>query len=143
MLKINFINVTKPFKYIWLKSVIGVNLSVHCARCLCGTYSKAVNADMKHSENIVLENGIYYLCGVSKPYVWKNNFHLAFEYCEGQTLYFNDNGIEVEIENAVALPIDTAYIDSNDPHFNDKPYYTCRNWQFAHYIKQRNSLESK
>lgn len=142
-MKITYINVSKPFRYLWLKNIVGVSLSVHCAGCLRGTYSKAVNPNMQHAENIELENGVYYLCGVSKPYVWQNNFHLAFEYCKGETLHYQNNGIEVEIEDAVSLPISEKYIDTNNPHSDERQYRTCRNWQFAHYLKQRELSKSK
>lgn len=137
MINIQSIKVSKPFRYLWLKSVVDVDLSQHCAKCLIGKYSKAVNNTSSYFENIQLENGVYYLCGVSIPYNWNNNFHLAFEYKQGSSIHYSNNGIEIIIENAVALPISTEYIDADDPNYNKKAFYTCRNWQFAHYYKKR------
>ena len=136
MIIIKSITKSKPFMYFWLKSVDDVNLSQHCAKCLVGEYSNRVNASQKHVENITLENGVYYLCGVSKPYNWNNNFHLAFKYSEGETIIYSSNGVDVIIENAVALPISPDYIDPEDINAHKKAYSTCRNWQFAHYFKK-------
>ena len=125
--------IKKPLRYLWLKSVTGINLNVHCAKCLEGEYSKLVNnritdyynLDVKHSPT-----GIYYLCGVSKPYVWENNFHFAL----------------IESNESIEVDNDLVYLKANNCSLinfseNDIPvelksnvskaYYTCRNWQFA------------
>lgn len=121
--------------YIWLKNVQGINLRNHCAKCLVGHYSKDVNKYTKHIKDLHLHDGVWYLCGVSIPYNWNNNFHLAFEYCKGSSIEYSNNGISVLIRNAKRLPISEKYIDHNDPNSNRKEFYTCRNWQFAHYLK--------
>lgn len=110
-MKIVELNVNSSFSYLWLKTVKDVDLSQHCARCLIGEYDKRISPRKEHIENIELENSIYYLCGVSKPYVWNNNFHLAFEPCEGSTIQINDKGISVIIEGAKQLPISDKYIN--------------------------------
>lgn len=79
-MKINKIIVKNNFMYIWLKSVDDVDLTKHCAKCLIGEYNESINKHTRVNNNIQLDNEkIYYLCGVSKPYVWDNNFHLAFK----------------------------------------------------------------
>ncbi len=138
MITIKRMNVTKPFKYLWLKKVEDIDLSVHCAKCLVGQYINAVNTKQKDYEDIELEDGIYYLCGVALPYKWDNNFHLAFKYSEGNSITYENNGISIVIQNAIQLPIDEKYIDITDKHAHLKTYRTCRNWQFAHYLNQLN-----
>lgn len=138
MIYIKTLDVNAPFRYLWLKRVTGVDLSVHCARCLLGKYMDNISPRNPHTTDIQLDNGVYYLCGVSLPYVWEKNFHIAFEYSEGSRIEYANNGISVVIENAAALPISESYIDRTDPHAWKKEFRTCRNWQFAHYIKQRN-----
>lgn len=140
MITIKSIDKTKPFRYFWLKKVEGVNLSQHCAKSLIGEYSTEVNASESHFENIELQDGIYYLCGVSMPYKWANNFHLAFQYAEGKTLQYESNGVKVKIENAESLPISPEYIDRTNPNACKKAYCTCRNWQFANYLKKHLTL---
>ena len=137
MIRISSLDVNAPLRYLWLKNVKGVDLSVHCARCLKGEYIDNISPKVPHTENIVLEDGIYYLCGVTLPYVWRKNFHLAFEYCEGESIDYESNGIHVVIENAVRLPISEEYIDQNDANAALREFSTCRNWQFAHYLKRR------
>ena len=137
MITVKELTVTKPFKYLWLKNVTGIDLSVHCAKCLKGEYNNDISNKIKTLSDLNLENGIYYLCGVSLPYVWHNNFHLAFEYSQGGTIDYCNNGIHIIIENAIALPISTEYIDWGNPKANSKAYNTCRNWQFANYLNTR------
>lgn len=143
MVKIIKMNVTGSFKYLWLKYITGVNLKVHCARSLIGTYSKYVSSEVKKIEEPVLldeaEAKVYYLCGVTTPYKWIDNFHLAFKEQEGSKLYVNRKGIEIEIDNAVEIPITDKFIDKADPNANKKAYYTCRNWQFA-YMLYKNEI---
>lgn len=90
---------------------------------------------MEHAEDIDLDDSVYYLCGVAAPYKWENNFHLAFRPKDGGAIDFNDKGVHVIISNAEMLPIDPKYINPVDPHIKHKAYYTCRNWQFAHWFK--------
>lgn len=136
MITIKGMTVTKPFKYLWLKHITGIDLSVHCAKCLKGEYISRINNRITTEKDICLQDGIYYLCGVSLPYVWDNNFHLAFAYSQGETIDYCSNGIHILIKNARALPISTEYIDWGNPKAKSKAYNTCRNWQFAHYLNK-------
>ena len=126
------------FRYLWLKSIKGVDLTVHCARCLIGDYDNRISANIKTAENIVLSEKIYYLCGVSQPYVWAQNFHLAFKEKEGAKVNVERNGIKIMIENAEEIMFSKNDIDYTLPQARRKEFYTCRNWQFAnkmrHYV---------
>ncbi len=128
------IKIEKPFRYLWLKSVIDVNLDNHCAKCLVGEYCSNINSSKKEFSNIKLNHGIYYLCGVSLPYNYDNNFHLAFKYQNNNILDFSNNGITVKIKNAVSLHISIKYVNESHPKSKFKSYYSCRNWQFANYF---------
>lgn len=127
---------SKKFRYLWLKYVTGVSLDYHCARCLRGYYSDQVSPRVLSRDGIILdehEARYYYLCGVSSPYRWDNNFHLAFRYEAGSTLTVEDKGISITIADAVKIEIVRA--NTYDHPMGDKPeYYTCRNWQFAQQI---------
>lgn len=139
MITIENISISENFKYLWLKYVNDVNLNVHCAKSLLGDYSKKISTKKGSYTNIVLDESDYkaiYLCGVAFPYVWEKNFHLAFKYSKGDILKYNSNGIDITIKNAVRLPIDIKYIDFSHPKAKFKCYYTCRNWQFAHWFNK-------
>lgn len=143
MITITRINVTGRFKYLWLKYINGIDLSNHCAKSFIGTYSKKISNTMKTEENIILDESeavVYYLCGVSSPYNWDKNFHLAFKEKEGSILKFNHNGIEIEIENAERILFSEQDIDPSDVNADKPVYATCRNWQFAHWLRRNNIM---
>lgn len=134
--KILHIEQTRKFRYLWLKYVTGVNLDRHCARCLKGYYSDQISPRVSTRLDILLDEyqaEYFYLCGVSSPYRWENNFHLAFRYKAGSTIDVNEKGIHVKIVDAEK--IDIVRRDTYDHPMGDKPeYYSCRNWQFAQQI---------
>lgn len=132
---IKSIEVEGTFKYLWLKSVRDVDLSRHCARCLIGDYDGRINNRLREAHDIELDGDVYYLCGVSQPYRWENNFHLAFRRKDGNTIDYSSNGVTVRIEGAERLPIDAKYNNQADRHYRTKSYCTCRNWQFANYFE--------
>lgn len=135
MVTIKSIKINGKFKYLWLKYVTGVNLAQHCARCLIGEYSKLLHPYMVEGQDIPLTESrakAYYLCGVSMPFVWSKNFHLAFVEKEGSILEVSENGIDIVIENAERIAITPDFIDATDMNAGKKAYSTCRNWQFAY-----------
>lgn len=134
MILIERLKVEAPFKYLWLKSVRDVNLMEHCAKCLCGDYVNQVSSRTKQLENIALHERVYYLCGVSLPYVWENNFHLAFMESRGDCVECSRLGVSCIIINAKELPITAEAIDNTHPKARFKSYNTCRNWQFANWF---------
>lgn len=143
MITIKEIKVTGKFKYLWLKYINGIDLSNHCAKCLLGTYSKKIGNTMNEASDLVLDESdaiVYYLCGVSMPYNWNNNFHLAFKEKVGSSVKVNYNGIEIELENAERILFSMDDINPADPNANKTVYATCRNWQFAHYLRKNNIL---
>lgn len=123
------------FRYLWLKEVVGTSLSQHCAGCLKGTYSDIVN-QYTVCETLNLEGKVYYLCGVSQPYNWSKNAHIAFRHKPGSKFKFTNNGLTVEAEDAERIEISTRHIDRNDPHADSPRFVTCRNWQFAHWYRK-------
>lgn len=126
------------FRYLWLKYVTGVNLNYHCAKCLLGEYSQTIKHTSLSHTNVKLDRypaDYYYLCGVSSPYRWVNNFHLAFKYQPGSMIEVSENGITIKIRNAERIPISTyEMLIRNHKHVIDLEYATCRNWQFANMI---------
>src|SRR5699024_11050934 len=136
IMKIETLKINVPFNYLWLKEVTDVDLSVHCAKSLLGDYIKQVTNKNSEYHQLECSDNIHYLCGVARPWNWDNNFHLAFEPCEGNYLTVDKKGIYVEIKDAIELPISQSNVDFNHPKAKFKTYYTCRNWQFAHWFNQ-------
>lgn len=137
-MKIKKLKIKNKMRYIWLKSVEDVDLTNHCAKSLVGQYSKQFNSSTYEYNNIQLtfsKSGIYYLCGVSMPFLYSSNIHLAFKEKNGSNISINNDHITCEIEDAEILPIDPKYIDINSKYSNKKSYNTCRNWIFANYAK--------
>ncbi len=144
MIELHNLQITGSFRYLWLKYVTGVDLDVHCARCLLGKYSTAIKKDNAETELITLDEfpaRIFYLCGVAIPFNWENNFHLAFEESAGNEFRIDALGISVTVRNAARLPISTEAMEANNhPKIAYKAYSTCRNWQFANYLDRNPDL---
>lgn len=139
MIEIKSMTVSKPFRYLWLKSVEGVDLSQHCAKCIIGEYDDRVSARVRQLDDVTLTESVYYLCGVALPYKWENNFHLAFRHKEGSTLTYESNGVAVVIENAERIFFSGLDIDTSLPQAHKKAFCTCRNWQFANWLEKFDS----
>lgn len=121
--------------YFWGKYVTGVNLNNHCAKSLIGTYTTKFNSDTKKLNDIVLDEAdsdIFYICGVSKPYRYNRNFHLALRKSIGKKVSYCKNGITIKVLNAEILPIVFDVKECQHPKAAAKEFATCRNWQFAY-----------
>lgn len=137
MITIDFFTTDRDYKYLWLKSVRGVDLSCHCARCLLGEYEQAFSGGVREVHNLKLKPApAYYLCGVASDRVWSHNLHLAFTEEEGSVIEVDNDFCHVRILNARRLDISQRYIDKKDPNAGRREYRTCRNWQFASMFSQ-------
>ena len=132
-MKIERINITGSYRHFWFKTVQRVDLSKHCSYCLIGRYDRRIPI-FGEVRDLELKDAVYYMCGVSLPYVWAKNFHLAFMPKEGETLHLCEKGVDLIVQDAIPLPIDESYIDPSDPNASKNAFRTCRNWQFAHYF---------
>lgn len=138
---------TEQFKYLWLKYVRAFNLLVHCARCLVGEYSTRVHPDRSRIDGPVCLDEFppapyYYLCGVTTPYRYADNLHLAFIQADGEVLEYNDGRTVIVIQNARRIDIPALQSYDLETYGHLAEYNTCRNWRFAysivHKIRQEN-----
>ncbi len=53
------LHITAPFRYLWLKSVTGVDLSVHCAKCLLGEYDERISNTITELRDLALAPAPY------------------------------------------------------------------------------------
>ena len=132
MVTIEYFDTDREYKYLWLKTVTGVDLNVHCARCLIGEYEQAFSGGVRSVRNLQLKPApAYYLCGVAEDRIWSHNLHIAFTEEPGSVIEVDDDFCRVRIVNARRLSINQKYIDRADPNSRRGEYRTCRNWQFA------------
>jgi len=132
MVLIESLEIKRKYQYVWLKYVNGFNLSMHCARCLKGTYDKRINRGMLTYGNLELPpSPYYYFCTV---WQYEMNIHLAFAEAEGESIFIDDDRYSVAIKNARQIKFDNSRIDPNHPCAKITAYNTCRNWWFAHWI---------
>lgn len=62
----------------------------------------------------------------------------------GEVFDVADRGIVMSVRNAVPLPIETRSMEEiAHPKLSDPKYHTCRNWQFANFLKLTNILGSE
>jgi hypothetical protein len=119
------------FKYLWLKTVTGFDSSVHCARCLVGKYSSEFRPKMVVNSAVgqkYKEGTVLYFCGVSTPYIWANNLHIAGVVTEGSKFQtFAYNGDYLFINNFERFEFNDRLAKSQFPKLS-KEYLTCRNF---------------
>lgn len=130
---LNELSVKWNFKYLWMKYVTWFDLSVHCAKSLIGDYSKKIKNEKIKQSKIVLNESEYkyiYICWVSTPYQYSNNFHLVIVYEKKSNLKIDRNWIYLDIENAKEIQIQKKQNYNIHQKWNIKSYNTCRNWQF-------------
>jgi hypothetical protein len=120
------------FMYFWAKHARGFDNTKHCARCLPGSYEKSFSKDMPL--NVVLDvtfrEKAFYICGVSKPYRWGNNFHLALVPGTGTVIRKTYNGINVIAEGAEEFVFNGEAAAAKYPQYGGE-FLTCRNFQFG------------
>lgn len=131
----------QAYRFFWLMRIAEVDLREHCQRCLIGYKSMVVRTryffgrqspfEIKDTELEWSPSGKYYMCGVTMPYVWKRNFHLAFGYRPGGIVRKTWPGIVVELADAEEYYVKQEYMDPTHPRFIEQAYRTCRNAQFA------------
>lgn len=133
---------TETYRYLWLKSVTGVDLSQHCARSLKGPYCKGISARGGRTQSVELHPtpGLiaWYLCGVTQhPYRWHDNPHLPLVPAPGaEGTIMLAGGMTVTYQDAHPVDFSEEDIPPDAEHRLDRAYRTCRNWQFAHHAHQ-------
>lgn len=122
------------WRYFWAKTVVGFNPAVHCAQCLVGAYLKQVGKQMAVNQNVPFDlkpGELVYFCGVSNPYVWKNNLHLAVVGKLGAVAtakaYNGDELVVTGAEPIKILPDEAVSTYAT----RGKEFLTCRNYQFG------------
>lgn len=132
------------WRYLWAKHVTGFDSAHHCAKCLKGHYETRFGLTAPVGSRIALtgykHGDLIYFCGVSKPYVWESNLHLAVRVQEGARAgVVAINGDRIHIDGAKLVLFDDAAALDAFPA-KGKDFLTCRNFQFACHMADRLSI---
>lgn len=132
------------WRFLWAKHVTGFAQHTHCARCLKGHYETRFGLDTPIGVKVALtgykHGDIIYFCGVSKPYNWEKNLHLAVRVARGkQCGILSVNGDRIHITGAETIEFNDASAISAFPS-RGKEYLTCRNFQFGAEMVARGAL---
>ncbi|MEU6318172.1 hypothetical protein [Streptomyces sp. NPDC047009] len=140
------INAAAPYLIMWLAGVRNLNLDRHCLETFGWSDRHPVNPRAAHqSVTLPAESPppAWYLCALPHPWDWTKNAHLAFEYAEGHQWEgpARVRGLTVTLENA--RPItgwDEHSIPVDAPRRGQWKYRTCRNWQFAWWLRTHRNV---
>jgi len=135
------LEVKRYHEFFWLRSIQQVNIYRCCAECFIGQKDNRVYYGTLHQPTADIDIDVhddpkavaYYLCGLSKGWVWNNNTHVAFVPCEGQTITIDNDKIHLEITDARQIDFQGYKPDPEGEYTLEQR--TCRNWIFANYIR--------
>lgn len=133
------------FRYLWLKEVKAFNPEFHCAMSLVGSYNKSFSPKMPANTEIEAdypEGALLYFCGVTTPYKWNDNFHLAGSVKSGESLSITTHlGDELIVKGLELIYFDDKAARRNHPNLSAK-FLTCRNFQFGSQVLERTPNEN-
>lgn len=126
---------------LWLAGVRHVDLTQHCLKAFGQPDRPRVNRDLRHQTlHLPADNPplAWYVCALPHPWDWHKNAHLAFEHAPGRE-WEGDAlvpGLHIRLEGA--RPV-TGWgehtIPRREPLRHSRLYRTCRNWQFAWWLR--------
>ena len=115
--------------YFWVKTIESVDLNNHCAKSFIGKYL--------HGNLIKTTTKNVYICGVSKPFIYKNNLHIALKEKIGHNFTIKEKGVIINIYDAERIEVKSLIKgQAKNINSNKIEYYTCRNWQYANQITE-------
>lgn len=134
------LDVKKKCNFFWLRGIRRARIDKCCAECFIGekyteVYEKTRFKNTAHVEVELLPDDTiraYYLCGLSRGWVYTNNTHIAFVPCKGQNVEIDNDKIHVMITNA--RQINFQNYEPDPPGEYTYEQRTCRNWIFANYL---------
>ncbi len=117
-------------KYLWLKTVEGVNLAVHCYSCLVGQPLHVDNRARTQTVHLP-EAAAFYLCGVTEPYRWALNSHVLMLPDDAATGPVCVTTPTLRVTMTGLRPVDITPDWLEDVYGSRKAYTTCRNMMAA------------
>lgn len=129
------------YRIMWLAGIRELDLEQHCLKTFGECDRPHINTQQRRQTvhlSTVNPPVAWYLCALPIPWDWSRNAHLAFEYAPGETWEGDAlvQGFGVQLVNARpilgwgehSIPVDAG-------KRNSRLYRTCRNWQFAWWLR--------
>ena len=134
------LDLKKPCNFFWLRAIKRVRIDTCCAKCFIGDKYNEVFEQTRYKDNAHIELDIepdkevkaYYLCGLSRGWVYDQNTHVAFVPCIGQSITIDNDKIHLSITDA--RQIDFQHYTPSPKGIFTQEQRQCRNWIFANYI---------
>ncbi|MFE4869453.1 hypothetical protein [Streptomyces sp. NPDC056682] len=134
------------YRIMWLAGVRDLDLTQHCLKAFGEPDRPHINTHRPRQTlqlPTVNPPTAWYLCALPIPWDWSRNAHLAFEHAPGETWEGDAlvRGLGVHLINArpifgwgeQSIPLDAPRRDS-------RLYRTCRNWQFAWWLRANRNV---
>lgn len=113
--------------YFWTKTITSINLNQHCAKTFNGDYLNGNIIETKEKD--------VYICGVSKPFSYGNNLHVALKEKIGNNITIHEKDVVINVYDAERIEvIPLAKGESHHESGNRKEFWSCRNWQYGHQV---------
>lgn len=129
------------YRIMWLVSIRELDLAQHCLKTFGECDRPHINTHQRRQTlHLPAANppAAWYLCALPIPWDWSSNAHLAFEHAPGET-WEGDAlvpGLGVRLANArPILGWGEHSIPLDADKRNSRLYRTCRNWQFAWWLR--------
>ncbi|MEV6946710.1 hypothetical protein AB0N07_33025 [Streptomyces sp. NPDC051172] len=134
------------YRIMWLAGIRELDLTQHCLKTFGEADRPHINTHQRRQTlHLPAANPpiAWYLCALPIPWDWSRNAHLAFEHAPGETWEGNAlvPGLGVRLANARpilgwgehSIPLDASGRTS-------RLYRTCRNWQFAWWLRRNRDI---
>ncbi|MFI6089550.1 hypothetical protein [Streptomyces sp. NPDC051218] len=129
------------YRIMWLAGIREIDQTQHCLKTFGECDRPHINIHQRRQTlHLPAANPpvAWYLCALPIPWDWSRNAHLAFEHAPGETWEGDAlvQGLGVRLTNARpilgwgehSIPLDAGNRSS-------RLYRTCRNWQFAWWLR--------
>lgn len=131
------------FSSVWLKAVTAVDLTVHCIDSLIGERLPVDLAADFQRIDLDVPAPAYYLCGVTRPYVWDRNAHVLMVRATGAEHYVTMPGLSVTMFELRPVPVRLDWITDPGRYGHDRLFVTCRNLAAATWLHEQGGLEDR
>lgn len=134
------------YHIMWLAGIRELDLTQHCLKTFAESDRHHVDTKLRRQTlRLPTTNPpvAWYLCALPIPWDWSRNAHLAFEYAPGETWEGDAlvRGLGVRLTNAHPISGWGEHsIPHNAPRRTSRLYRTCRNWQFAWWLRSHRDI---